>query len=249
MASCPAVSLSPWCWARALLLLGGGALAYTGCSVDDRVLTDADLGAAGASGGAGMGGAVDCSATPANACEACLYTSCCDEAQACGAGSTCASYFRCADDCDGDVTCENQCAAGSPAGFGDAVALGVCSQTNCEACSGRQAAAVESCDPNGGGACQSEADCATLADGALTDVDTVACAGCDVNLLDPSCAECLSGQTGLSEPCSACVAEWLACAVESCLSPCDVAGDPVGCQSCLESRGCNTRLGSCGFAG
>jgi hypothetical protein len=246
MASYTALGRSPWGWARAVLLLGAGALTYAGCSVDDRVLTNDGRGAAG---GAGAGGAVDCSAQPVNTCEACLYASCCDEAEACGEGSACAVYFRCADACAGDVACENQCAASSPAGFGDAVALGVCSQTNCEACTGRQAAAVESCDPSGGGACQSEADCATLGAGALEDIDTVACAACDIDLLAPACAECLSGQTGLSEPCSACFAEWLACAVESCLSACDAGGDPVTCQSCLADRGCNTRLGSCGFSG
>ena len=50
MASYTAFSRSPWGWARAVLLLGAGALTYAGCSVDDRVLTNDGRGAAGGAG-------------------------------------------------------------------------------------------------------------------------------------------------------------------------------------------------------
>ncbi len=244
--ACSRVATRPaWRWTRLLagLGLGLGVWVGGGCGIDNRVLTSEDL----PSGGAGRRGASDCDAEPADACEACIYASCCEQAEACGAGSACLTYLRCAEACAGDAACENRCATASPSGFGDALALGLCSQTECAACTG-EAAAFDSCDPNGGGACQSVNDCSALNAGALEELDTVACSACDADLLARGCSECLSTQTGLSQACSSCVAEWMACAVVNCLLPCDVGTDPEECQACLMSMGCTAQLGVCAFA-
>ncbi len=221
-----------------------GASLYAGCSVDDRVLSDEDLGSSGSGGGAGR----RCPVSGDNACERCLYASCCEEVGECGPGSACALYLACADGCAGEMACLNRCAAESPAGFGDALALGVCSQSQCSVCSGEGGEAFESCDPNGFGACQSVGDCSALEDGALESLDVEACPECD-DLGAPACASCLSSQTGLSEPCSGCVADWLSCAVVNCVLECQVAADSTACSECLAVAGCNTQLDTCGFSG
>jgi hypothetical protein len=133
-------------------------------------------------------------------------------------------------------------------GFGDALALGVCGQSQCPACNGDEGQAVGSCDPNGFGACQSPADCAALDNGALESLDVAACPACD-DLAAPACAMCLSYQTGLSERCSSCVADWVSCAVVNCVLECQVAADPIACDECVAASGCNTQLGTCGFSG
>jgi hypothetical protein len=222
-----------------MLALGAGI--HAGCSIDDRVLTDEDLGSGG-SGGAGR-----CGVANGNACETCLYDACCDQVRACDPGSACIEYLDCAEGCAGDQACLNGCAASSPSGFGDALALGVCSQAECPVCGGDRSEAFDSCDPNGFGACQSAGDCGALESGALENLDVVACSECD-DLTTTACATCLSDQTGLSEPCSSCVAEWLSCAVVNCVLECEVAADSAACSECLSVAGCTTQLGTCGFA-
>ena len=221
------------------------AAIHAGCSLDDRVLTEAPSG----SGGSGGGGGGRCQLGSDNPCEECLATYCCDEASACGAGSACIVYLNCAEACAGDQNCLNRCAANSPAGFGDALALGVCSQTQCPVCGGvERGEAFETCDPNGFGSCQSSADCSALSSGALESLDVATCPACE-ELGAPECASCLSAQTGLSVACSGCVAEWLSCAVVNCVLECEVAADSVACSDCLALAGCTTQLGSCGFSG
>jgi len=190
---------------------------------------------------------VRCGAPGDNACEQCLYDACCDETRACAPDSACERYLNCAASCSGESTCLEGCAAASPTGFGDALALSVCMQSQCPVCSGERDT-FEGCDPNGFGACQSASDCSALDSGALESLDVSTCPACE-DLAAPTCAACLSDQTGLSAACSGCVADWLSCAVVSCFLECQVAADSAACSECLNVAGCNTQLDTCGFSG
>jgi hypothetical protein len=227
-------------------LLGCSVLAAGACAIDERKLSDVDLRSMGGTAGSG-GQSAQCPVQGANACETCLFASCCSEARACAAGSSCVDYLQCAAACSGAETCLNTCATNSPTGFGDAVALGVCSQTKCSVCSG--APAFEGCDESGTGACENAADCGALRADALANLDVESCDACDANLLEPGCARCLSQASGLSETCSSCVASWLSCAVRRCASACQASAGQNVCEQCLTNAGCNAQLAGCGFAG
>lgn len=217
------------------------ALLHGGCSIDDRVLRERSA-SGGSSGGGGR-----CDGPTSNACEACLFESCCSEAQACGEGSECLDYLGCAESCAGDQACVAQCGDESPRGLLDALDLGVCSQRQCPACAAQRDAAFDGCNPSGAGACESAEDCSALEAGAFENLDVGACPDCE-ELTSSNCVRCLSERTGLSEDCSECVAEWLSCAVVNCLLECEIAADEMACQQCLNLAGCTTELGSCGFS-
>lgn len=218
-----------------------------GCALDDRTLSSVDLEASGGSAGsAGEFGLRQCNSQGDSACETCLYANCCLEARACGPNSRCVDYLQCATACSGDATCLNACASDSPIGFGAAAALGVCSQTQCSVCSGADVA-FEGCAPDGSGACENVGDCSALAQGAFEALNVASCEACAMNLLGPVCARCLSNNSGLSEPCSSCMASWVACAVGSCSYVCDINPDAPACGQCVADAGCKTQLASCGF--
>jgi hypothetical protein len=218
----------------------GVALIAGACRLDDRTLTGREL------VGAGDPGAEQCPAAGDNSCETCLYQQCCDELQACGPGSPCARYLTCVTNCNDNETCIDACAANSPAGVGGAVALSVCAGSRCTVCSGQSATAT--CDPMGPGACQSPEDCDALEAGALQEVDVTGCPACDTLLVGAACERCLSAQTGLSPSCSSCVTEWLSCAVDNCLLPCQASTAPDACELCMSEAGCTDQLSSCGFS-
>jgi hypothetical protein len=218
------------------------ALVAGACRLDDRTLSDAKLLASGG----GHLRQIECGSSGDNACETCLYDACCEQAQDCALGSSCASYYSCVAGCNSDEACSNRCAADYPSGVGDAVALSVCAGSRCTICSGQ--APPQSCDPTGPGACQSSADCAALEAGALGDLELAACPPCEEGLLGAVCQRCLAQQSGLSAGCSSCVASWLSCAIDNCLLPCQGGGNPQACSSCMSDAGCTRQLASCGFA-
>jgi len=230
-------------WHCCRLLCAGltAALLAGACGLDDRTLSDAPL----LDSGGGTTRQLVCGSPGDNACDTCLYDACCEQARACGPGSSCASYFSCAESCNSDEACKNRCAADYPSGFGDAVALSVCAGSSCTICLGP----ATSCDPTGPGACQSSADCAVLEAGALNDLADVNCPACEQDLLGAACQRCLAQQTGLSAGCSSCVASWLSCAVDQCSVPCQRGSNPEGCWSCLSDAGCTGQFASCGFSG
>jgi hypothetical protein len=235
-------SISLWRCARWLGVALAAALVAGACGLDDRTLSDAKL----LDSSAGATRPIQCGSPGDNACETCLYDECCEQAQACGLGSSCASYLGCVESCSADDVCTSRCAADYPTGFGDAVALSVCARSRCTICSGQ--AATESCDPTGPGACQSSADCDALEAGALEDLELALCPACEEALRSVTCQRCLSQQTGLSAGCSSCVASWLSCAVDNCLLYCQGGSDPESCSACMTDAGCTGQLASCGFA-
>src|SRR6186713_2145916 len=137
------------------LLLAGvaGSLWGAACGLDDRVLT-----AAPSPPGSSV---TTCGAQGSTACETCLYRDCCEQAQVCGEGSSCATYLTCVAACANVERCVDACATNSPSGFGDAVALSTCARTECPACF-TQAPTFDSCDATGSGACESTNDCNLL---------------------------------------------------------------------------------------
>jgi hypothetical protein len=223
------------------LLLAGvaGSLWGAACGLDERVLT-----APPSPPGSGV---TSCGEQGSTACETCLYRDCCEQAQVCGEGSSCATYLTCVAGCGSVERCVDACAINSPSGFGDAVALSTCARTQCSACFS-QAPAIDSCDPTGSGACDSSNDCALLEQGVLRSLDVASCPECTGDVVGQSCQRCLAGQTGLSGPCSSCMAQLSSCLTDYCLLSCqpEAAG---GCDQCLLEAGCTPQLAACAFGG
>jgi len=226
-------------WPARLVLAGiPGWLGVLACRLDDRVLSEAP--------GPPGGGATSCGAQGSTACETCLYRDCCEQAQACGEGSQCVSYLTCVSGCAGVAACVDACGTNSPSGYGDAVALSVCAQSECLACS-RQTSAFDSCDATGSGACESSNDCARLQEGVLQSLNDDSCPECADDVLGQPCQRCLAAQTGLSGPCSSCMAQSLACLTDYCLLVCQ--SEEGDCDRCMSDAGCTTQLAACAFAG
>jgi len=223
---------------RLVLWALAGSLGMAACRLDDRVLSE----------GPGPGsGITACGAQGSTACETCLFQDCCEQAQVCGEGSSCVTYLTCVAGCAGVDRCVDTCAVNYPSGFGDAVALSLCAQTECPACS-NQARTFDSCDPTGSGACESTNDCTLLEQGVLQSLNAASCPDCSDDVLGQLCQRCLAAQTGLSGPCSSCMAQSISCLSDYCLLACqpDGAGD---CDLCLSDAGCTTQLAACAFAG
>jgi len=215
-----------------------GWLGVLACRLDDRVLSEAPDPLAS--------GVTACGAQGSTACETCLYRDCCEQAQACGEGSSCVTYLTCIANCAGVEPCVDACATNYPSGFGDAVALSLCAQTECPACS-NQVRTFDSCDPTGSGACESSNDCAALERGVWQELDIASCPACRDDVLGELCQRCLAAQTGLSEPCSSCMAQSISCLADYCLLSCQSEGS--ACDQCLDDARCTTQLAACAFAG
>ena len=221
------------------LVLAGLAvpLWVAACRLDDRVLSE---------GPSLPNGAIGCGMRGSTACETCLYRDCCEQAQVCREGSECVTYLTCFEGCAGVASCRSACAVSYPSGFGDAAALGLCAQSECVACSDQ--ARFEACEPTGAGACESTNDCTALEQGVLQELDAANCPDCRDDVLGQACQRCLAVETGLSGPCTSCIAQSISCLTDYCLLACQPDAD-AGCDQCLSSAGCTSQLAACAFAG
>jgi hypothetical protein len=143
--------------------------------------------------------------------------------------------------------CIDACGVNYPTGYGDAVALSVCAQSECLACS-TQVRTFDTCDPTGSGACESANDCAALQAGVLQNLNSASCPDCTDDVLGQACQRCLAAQTGLSGACSSCMAQSIDCLADYCLLSCQGGASP-DCDQCSNNARCTTQLAACAFAG
>jgi len=104
------------------------------------------------------------------------------------------------------------------------------------------------CDPEGDGVCENEADCEVVESGQAR----AKAAGCGQGCLDApeedraACAGmCLIQETGLSQGCAACYLGVVACATENCLAECGADPASQACGACQVAAGCISEFVEC----
>lgn len=197
----------------------------TGAALLDSLSTCVGTSCATACGGGSSGPPTSACGfgTGAAACDSCLDTNCCGDANACLGDADCTALIDCAQTCS-DSACEAACESAHPAGTAKMTALSTCANTACGGtCGGASSGpgpGPASCGLTSGVAtCDTclDASCCAPTSACLGDADCTAIVGCYDACSDAACAAACdaahpTGSTKLTAV--------FTCVQTSCASPC-----------------------------
>lgn len=229
-------------WIGCALLVA--SLVQWGCHPEGDGDADADVDAdSDADGDADGDGDADCGlafSTDA-VCQGCMEQICCDEMEACSAGTDCGAMLTCFEGCaEGDEACSNQCMSDHETGVTDAQALFTCATDSC----GADCGLVTICGSELG-----------YSDAALNECLTENCCATFTPCIeDDACLDCLTNSAATGCDTNALYTAFTACEEASCTSICGTGignwtdSEPphpvVACNQC-DAEHCCTPLQTC----
>lgn len=112
--------------------LGGALGGGSGGGTKSDAGAPKGTGGLGGTGGTGTPTSSQCK-LDGTTCDNCLEKSCCTEVAACQSNATCGSLVQCANQCNGDRTCVQECVQQYPNGVPPLQTINTCLQSKCAA--------------------------------------------------------------------------------------------------------------------